>query len=134
MIKARLESEAEAVNHVEHKPIDYIFCQTDVDIENSFKRCSLLYNSVDLYRGRLYKYPRPINLRNYDKLYGTSASDLSDGWLNEEEQGHVVDNSIVKQLDPSITLFFSTDDRLTFRGLSSVIRKRALKYCCRKNR
>jgi organic radical activating enzyme len=265
--KARLE--AEAVNQIEYKPvcfeIDYIFDQVDADIEKIFKRCSLIYNSVNLYRGRIYKCPRPINLRHYDKLYGTSASDLSDGidlfdpgltpslvaqrldqpirtcryctlyrgyvewgqaapdpaswinrpdnrllienydpkseilhraldkfeyliiehhkdelscriiqmgsiledcghtfllwlidkysierfhffkrvlqklgkpiagyiidnpdfmcWLDEEEQGHVVDKSIVQQLDPSITLLFSTDERLTLRSLSSVIRK-----------
>ena len=71
------------INYFEYKPVcfetDYIFENNNEDVEKVFKRCNLIYDSTNLYRGRLYKCPRPISLRHYDKKYGTQLGDMTDG-------------------------------------------------------
>lgn len=96
--EGRQRLEDEGVVNFEYKPvcfeIDYTFEDNLEDVEKIFKRCNLIYNSTNLYRGRIYKCPRPISLRHYDKKYGTALSDMSDG-IDLFEQG--MTSTIIEQ-------------------------------------
>ena len=49
------------------------------DVNDTFKTCSSFMDCTNLYYGMIYKCPRPISLRHYDRKFGTCYSDMTDG-------------------------------------------------------
>ncbi len=75
--------EEKKVNYFEYKPdffeVDYQFKKYEDDTEEVFGKCNYVYDMLNIYRGWIYKCPRPISLRHYDRMYGTDYADMEDG-------------------------------------------------------
>lgn len=75
--------EEKKVNYFEYKPdffeVDYQFEKDKDDTKEVFGKCNYVYDMLNIYRGWIYKCPRPISLRHYDRMYGTDYSDMEDG-------------------------------------------------------
>ncbi len=75
--------EKKKVRYFEYKPdffeVDYKFNKDRDDTNEVFEKCNYIYDMLNIYHGWIYKCPRPISLRHYDCMYGTSYADMKDG-------------------------------------------------------
>lgn len=90
-VEKDLEKIKSACVRLEEERVNYEIIETDIfsvsmllennkyDIKDTFNVCSNYMNCTNLYNGMIYKCPRPISLRHYDRKFGTHYSDMTDG-------------------------------------------------------
>lgn len=90
-VEKDLEKIKDACARLEAENVNYEIIETDIfsvsmllednkyDIKDTFNACSNYMNCTNLYNGMIYKCPRPISLRHYDRKFGTHYSDMTDG-------------------------------------------------------